>query len=87
MKCSEASRLYSESKDRRLGLWQWLKLRYHLFICAACRRFGWQIETLDRVARTWTEAEDDIGPELPSHAKQRILTVLQQADADGDKNY
>ncbi|OIO69215.1 MAG: hypothetical protein AUJ57_09450 [Zetaproteobacteria bacterium CG1_02_53_45] len=35
--CKEISRLASDSLDRKLGLWEKLKFRMHLFICVNCR--------------------------------------------------
>ncbi|OAI51059.1 hypothetical protein AYO46_01755 [Betaproteobacteria bacterium SCGC AG-212-J23] len=49
--CKEASRLVSQGLDRRLGPWEWLRLRLHLAICDACAAFTKQMEFLRRAIR------------------------------------
>jgi hypothetical protein len=46
--CKEATRLVSQGLDRKLGLWDRLRLRIHLAICAACTAFARQMELLRR---------------------------------------
>ena len=49
--------LMSESMDRSFGLWEWLTLRLHLFVCAWCRRYLKQIEFIRQL----------LGEEMPNH--------------------
>ena len=46
--CKEATRLVSQGLDRKLGPWDWLRLRLHLAICDACAAFTRQMEFLRR---------------------------------------
>ena len=46
--CKEASRLVSRGLDRKLGPWDWLRLRLHLAICDACAAFRQQMQVLRR---------------------------------------
>ena len=46
--CKEASRLMSQAMDRRLSLWQRVRLRFHLAICDACANFNRQMRFLRR---------------------------------------
>ncbi|HEX6137509.1 MAG TPA: zf-HC2 domain-containing protein [Casimicrobiaceae bacterium] len=41
--CKEVSRLLSQGEDRRLGLFERVKLRLHLQVCAGCARFARQL--------------------------------------------
>jgi hypothetical protein len=36
--CKEASRLLSQAQDKPLSAWDRVRLRLHLYACAACRR-------------------------------------------------
>ena len=46
--CKEATRLVSQGLDRKLGLWDRLRLRIHLVICDACTAFAKQMGVLRR---------------------------------------
>lgn len=41
--CKEVSRLLSQAEERRLTLFERVKLRLHLRVCAACARFARQL--------------------------------------------
>jgi hypothetical protein len=51
LNCKEASRLVSESLDRRLAWRERLGVRLHLLICAMCTRFKNQVEFLQRAVQ------------------------------------
>jgi predicted anti-sigma-YlaC factor YlaD len=53
--CKEASRLVSQGLDRRLGPWDWLRLRLHLAICDACSAFSRQMAFLRRAVQQLRE--------------------------------
>ena len=56
LSCKEASRLLSQAMDRRLPLWERVRLRLHLAICDACSNFSRQIRFLRQaVARLFDE--------------------------------
>lgn len=46
--CQEVSRLVSQGLDRRLGLFERLRLRLHLAICDGCTNFKKQMDFLRR---------------------------------------
>jgi len=46
--CKEASRLLSHGQDNRLSVWDTVRLRLHLYACAACRRLEQQMGFLRR---------------------------------------
>jgi hypothetical protein len=49
--CKEASRLVSQGLDRKLGPWEWLRLRLHLAICDACAALTRQMDFLRRAVQ------------------------------------
>jgi ppGpp synthetase/RelA/SpoT-type nucleotidyltranferase len=76
--CKQASQLISKSLDRRLSLRERLSLRFHTFICEACRRFGQQLNAL-RVAlkRMNEQVENDSNIKMPSETKARIAKSIE----------
>ena len=46
--CKEVSRLVSQGLDRKLGPWDWLRMRLHLAICDGCAAFRRQMDFLRR---------------------------------------
>ncbi len=44
--CEEASRLLSHAQDKPLPVWDRVRLRLHLYACAACGRLERQMEFL-----------------------------------------
>lgn len=77
--CKEASRLVSESLDRRLRLTERLGLRVHLLICEACACFAAQVRFLRRASRHLAGDVFAV-PEvkLPAPARRRIARVLHR---------
>ena len=53
--CKEATRLISQSMDRKLTLTQRAALRLHLSACGACTRFGAQLNALRSAMRKYRE--------------------------------
>ena len=53
--CKEASRLISQSQDRRLSLRDWVRLRLHLYWCVACQRVESQMGFLRAAMRRYRE--------------------------------
>jgi predicted anti-sigma-YlaC factor YlaD len=78
--CKEASRLASDSLNRRLTLRENLALRTHLFMCAACRRFEKQIAFLHRATARIGATDAGAPLSLPSTARERIAQRIQQTD-------
>lgn len=51
--CREVTRLLSEAQERSLGLGERASLRLHLMMCAACRNFGQQMDSLRQISRAY----------------------------------
>jgi hypothetical protein len=64
--------LMSESMDRSLGLWEWLRLRLHLFVCAWCTRYLKQIRLIRQVLRKEIPNHISGASSLDIDARQRI---------------
>jgi predicted anti-sigma-YlaC factor YlaD len=48
MSCRKATELLSASLDRPLTRMEKVRLRVHLVICSACRRYRRQVDAIDR---------------------------------------
>jgi hypothetical protein len=53
LSCKEASRLISQSMERRLSLAEGIALRLHVRICDACTRFTSQMKFLRRALKAY----------------------------------
>jgi predicted anti-sigma-YlaC factor YlaD len=49
--CEETARLVSERHDRRLSLFDQVRLRLHLAMCFLCRNFSRQIDTVRKLSK------------------------------------
>jgi hypothetical protein len=78
MPCEGMTRLASESLDRELSRVERLALRCHFICCAACRRFGWQVEFLSHAARRIGGVAPLSGPRLPDDVRERIRRALRE---------
>lgn len=80
--CKDASRLVSETQDRRLGFRESWGLRLHLWICDNCRRFERQIRMLRQAMRTLARRveTDTQGPDLSPAAYARIRKAVAERD-------
>lgn len=56
--CREATALVLQGEDRRLGAADRVRLRLHLFICAACPRFVRQVGLMRRAMGPWRAYRD-----------------------------
>lgn len=65
LSCREATRLVSESQDRRLGIQDRLSLRLHLAMCTACSEFDRQMGTLRTAMRRYARSDMAETPEKP----------------------
>lgn len=84
MNCKEVARLVSESHDRRLSVYDWIKVRLHLAMCFVCRNFSKQIAFINKITRAagasdrnslLTEGgplEQSLSPEAKSRIKNSI---------------
>lgn len=79
LNCKQASRLVSQSLDRRLAWRERLSLRLHLAICEACRQFSRQLAGLRRALRHFAQqVENDETMRLPAAARERIRNALRE---------
>ena len=59
LSCREASRLTTEASYRTLGPVERGLLVFHRSLCRDCRRFAWQMATLDRAMAAWRRGDAD----------------------------
>lgn len=72
--CKQASELVSQSLDRPLSWSELMQLRFHLFICNACKGFKQQLNKLRLAMRQLRDVtENDQTIKLSTDAKKRIL--------------
>lgn len=80
LNCKQTSKLVSQSLDRPLTFSDRLKIRFHLLMCAACKRFNAQIQLLATAVKMLThETENDDSIALPLDAKARIGKEIARA--------
>lgn len=53
LSCKEVSRLLSQGEERRLTLFERVKLRLHLHVCAGCSRFAGQLALVRRAMQRY----------------------------------
>lgn len=58
LSCKEASRLISESMDRRLSFTERIALRLHVSVCDACSRFTRQLLFLRRALNALPDPDE-----------------------------
>ena len=69
----------SESMDRRLGVFEYLKLKLHLLVCVWCARYLKQINLLGCALRLPLPLDGNASEpavSLPPEARQRIAKAL-----------
>lgn len=59
LSCKGASRLLSETRERRLGFWERLGLRLHLMMCDGCTNFRKQLDFISLVMRRYRDRDED----------------------------
>lgn len=79
MSCKQASRLLSQSQERRGSLRQRLALRLHLAFCAACRQFSRQLVFLrSAIRQLGRNIENDERLRMSQASHQRIAAAMKQ---------
>jgi len=53
LSCKEVSRLLSQGEERRLTLFERVRLRLHLRVCAACGHFAGQLAFMRRAMQRY----------------------------------
>ena len=75
--CEEASRLISESLDRKLPMGRRIALRIHLLMCKLCPRFLQQMLFLKEASDHYKEEiEEDSSYSLSINAREKIKSLL-----------
>lgn len=75
--CREASKLVSQSFERRLPWHSRVALRLHLLACAACTQFKRLAEFIRRAAREYTRRLPAVGQlGLSKAARERIRRTV-----------
>lgn len=59
LNCTEATRLFSESQERKLDFKERMSLKMHSTMCSGCRNFGEQMKALRLTARAYAKSEGD----------------------------
>lgn len=62
MNCEQATRLLSESQERKLGTSERTVLRMHTWMCTGCRNFGGQLGFLRQAMKGFSQRHDDLPP-------------------------
>ncbi len=87
--CRQASRLISESMDRRLSLFERAALFFHMLACDMCTNYRKQLHKLRRMVVQWADRLMDrtkspgfpqgslSEPSLSPEAKERIKRQLK----------
>ena len=77
-KCSEISKLVSESMERSLPLWERLGIRLHLKMCQHCMHYKQQLESLQDAMHRYGHLIQEEEPlaTLSEEAKRRIKQNL-----------
>lgn len=78
LSCKQASRLISQSLDRKLSLRERIGVRLHLLICDVCTRFSKQLRMMRQYLHHMRdETEQDETLQIPTDARVRIANALQ----------
>ncbi len=68
--------MISKSMDRKLTLYQRMGIRFHLMMCALCRRYQQQLLFIRSVLRRNGGTDDINCQSLPADARERIEKKL-----------
>lgn len=76
--CEEATRLMSESLDRKLPIGKRIGLRMHLLMCRLCPRFWRQLLLLKNAADLYKKGvEEDVSISLSAETREKIKNLLE----------
>ena len=82
LSCKEVCLIVSESLDLQLPWHKRLKVKFHLFMCKACRRMVKQMTLLQTAARRYGSMHEPVSEKendtLSENARERIRKELQQ---------
>ena len=76
--CKEASKLASDGLDRKLSLWERLKLQIHMSMCGQCKNCN---ETMKLIRKTTKLISQSLSGEIRLTDKQReaLRKVLDES--------
>jgi hypothetical protein len=80
--CKEASKMVSQSMDRRLSVPERIGVRFHLLICKGCAQFRDHMTLLRRTCsqHAGSEESESALPGLSPAARDRIRQALMHND-------
>ncbi len=79
LNCKNASKLISQSLDRKLNFNERLQLRFHLFICRACTLFNQNLILICKSVKSMTRfIEDNDSIKLSEEAKENIKKAIDR---------
>lgn len=58
LSCKEVSRVLSEARERRLGLWERISLKLHLMMCGGCTNFRKHLDFITIAMRRYRDRDD-----------------------------
>lgn len=82
--CDESAELLSKQQDTSLNRTELVALRFHLFICRACRRYKKQLQFIRKVLMIMCGKEGSIPTEFKMSEKKRMQIkniINEQSDA------
>jgi hypothetical protein len=78
--CKRATELLGDAMNRKLSFGERVSLRFHLFVCGACRRYRQQIEIIRQALKNGSvgdlKAAADHELSLGSEARERIRNAM-----------
>jgi hypothetical protein len=82
LSCKDASKIISQSLDRKLTMGERFNLKLHLLICKYCKYFSQQLQTLRVAVKANVYAvENDNTIEMSAEAKNRIAAMVETNQA------
>jgi len=75
--CNETSRLFSDGFERKLTLFERLRVRLHLWMCNPCSNYASNLKILDRLLASMRKRADEQAPCLSAKDRQQIQLALK----------
>lgn len=79
--CDKITEQLSYSKERRLKLTDWIKLKIHLKTCTWCTAYGHQLEFISEAMKQRSQnidQPDQIEHKLPDESKEKLKNLLKE---------
>lgn len=92
LNCKDISRVVSESFERPLSFGERVGLRFHLTMCATCRKFSKLQKKIHSAIKNHgsngpgSAASSDDARVLPDDSRLRIRIAIQKAVEESDEN-